>query len=133
MVEELFDNIKEIKLDLPISPGKIPTGKSSIQSIPLVDKLSLSSDNKFEETPLARKYNVKGLNPVVINGLPLLHIVEPRKAGLSLYFKDEHSQSLRLIGLVSPYEKNGKTTLCHLKESATDGKILGGISLQVNL
>ena len=133
MVEELFDNIKEIKLDLPISSGEIPSGKLGIQSVPLVDKLPLPSDNKFEETALARKYNIKDLNPVIINGLPLLHIIEPGKAGLSLYFNAEHTQTLRLIGIVSPYKKNGKTTLCHLKESATDGKVLGGISLQVNL
>jgi hypothetical protein len=132
-VEDLFDNALEIKVNIPISSEKIPSGKSGVQAIPSVGKLPIPSNSKFDETPLARKYNIIGLNPVKINGLPLLQVVEPRKAGLSLGYKSGNTQTLCLIGIVSPYDKNGKTSLYNLRESTIAGKSLGGITLQVNL
>jgi len=83
-------------------------------------------------SPLSRKYKMKGLQPVNLNGLPLLHITDPADSAIVLNMERKKTHILKLIGIVPSYKKKGVKTMFHITES--DGKrVIGGVSLQVNL
>lgn len=71
-------------------------------------------------------HRLRGLRPVLLNGLPLLELTEPR-ASVTLTLPAEQRRTLRLFGIVE--DSNG-TSLYHVMEESGGGMV-GGFSLQV--
>jgi hypothetical protein len=74
-------------------------------------------------------YGMRGLQPAVVNGLPLLYVADQREARLTLRVRPGETPTLQLIGLVNPY-RGGQKTTCHIMESVA-GVIVGGLTLQI--
>ncbi|HSJ84403.1 MAG TPA: hypothetical protein VLA91_11355 [Acidimicrobiia bacterium] len=72
------------------------------------------------------EHRLRGLRPVILNGLPLLELTEPR-ASVTLTLPAEQRQTLRLFGIVQ--DSNG-TSLYHVMEESGGGMV-GGFSLEV--
>jgi hypothetical protein len=78
---------------------------------------------------LEQQYGLRGLQPVVVNGLPLLHVSDPREARITLRLRPGERATLQLIGVVSPY-RGGQRTTCHITESVA-GTIVGGLAVEI--
>jgi hypothetical protein len=75
---------------------------------------------------------LKGLQPVNLNGLPLLRVTDPTDSAIALNLDRGKTPILRLIGIVPSYKRKGVKTMCHITETI-DKMVVGGVSLQVNL
>jgi hypothetical protein len=81
---------------------------------------------------LHRRYKMKGLQPVNLNGMPLLRVTDPENSAIVLNLDRGKTPILRLIGIVPSYKRKGVKSMCHITE-IIDKKVIGGVSLQVNL
>lgn len=82
---------------------------------------------------IRKKYQISGLKPVILNGVPLLQVTDIRSAGLQLPLKRGQTPKLRLIGFVTSRKNRGQTVEYDITESLDEKTILGGLRLQVNL
>jgi hypothetical protein len=76
-----------------------------------------------------KRYNITGLRPVVLNGLPLLLLKDSSMASLNLPLKPGSQHKMRVFGLFTG--RNGDAGLYHIEEEV-DGHVVGGVSLLVN-
>jgi hypothetical protein len=78
---------------------------------------------------LEERHGMRGLRPVILNGLPLLEITDAREVAVSLPLSAAEKRTLRLFGVVS--RSGAGSALYHLTEQLGD-RVLGGVSLQIN-
>jgi hypothetical protein len=118
----------------------IPSG-TELEILPDPERSDCSVSIRFEDNVrvrigghrhggLEQQYGMSGLRPVVLNGLPLLEITDPRNASLSLPLSAGEKRTLRLIGVVSQSRSGRESALYHVTEQLGD-RVLGGVSLQV--
>ena len=74
------------------------------------------------------KHRVRGLRPVLLNGMPLL-AVAANATSIDLGMSEARTAILSLLVVVSPYRRRGQSALYHLME-ANGNRIVGGTSLQ---
>jgi len=87
----------------------------------------------YKKQELLGNYQLNGLVPTMINNIPLLYIRDLSKAEVMLNLSEGQIENLRIIGIVSPYTKTGREFLYHIAEEDSNGNIIGGISIQINL
>ena len=88
---------------------------------------------RTQDSRLTKKYELKGLKPVILNGVPLLRISDPTNASMKLKLKPGQTPILRLIGIVSSRKNLGNKSIYDITESLDSKKVIGGLRLQVNL
>ena len=108
--------------------------------LPNADRLDCTLQLRFEDDVRIRvggertarglesRYRLKGMRPVVLNGLPLLEVTDAKAAALTLSLKPGRKR-LRLIGIVTG-EPAPEYPLYHISERLGDHTI-GGVSLQI--
>ncbi len=77
-----------------------------------------------------QKYELQGLRPVLLNGVPLLEVTSPQAASVRLQLGSSRTAILGIIGIVSPYLRRGDDLLYHLVEVVGD-RVVGGTSIQI--
>lgn len=88
---------------------------------------------RTQDSILTKKYGLKGLKPVIFNGVPLLRITDFKNVSLNLTLNLGQTPTLRLIGIVSSRKDHGKKAMYDITESLDGKKSIGGLRLQVNL
>lgn len=83
-------------------------------------------------TALEERYRLRGLRPVVLNGLPLLEVTDPGDASLVLPLEPGQRRKLRLFGLVLGSRGGNESALYHITEELAD-RVLGGVSVEVTV
>jgi hypothetical protein len=79
-----------------------------------------------------RRYDLRGLRPVLLNGIPLLEVTATQAASLRLHLTSAKTAILGLVGVVSPYRRRGEDALYHVVEVVGD-RVVGGASLQIRV
>jgi hypothetical protein len=79
-----------------------------------------------------RKHDLRGLRPVLLNGIPLLEVTGTQAASLRLHMPSAKTTILGLIGIVSPYRRRGEDALYHVVEVVGD-RVVGGASVQIRV
>jgi hypothetical protein len=81
---------------------------------------------------LEDRYRMRGLRPVVVNGLPLLEVIDLHNAGFILPLESHQKYKLRLLGIVYGDESEEQSGLYHITEEI-GGRPLGGVSIETRL
>lgn len=82
-----------------------------------------------ETTPQAR-HAMRGMSPVLLDGIPLLELSQPQHASLELDWSDTRTAVVNILGIVSPFLRRGEDAVYHVMEAVGD-KVVGGASIQV--
>jgi hypothetical protein len=91
--------------------------------------LGIFGIQKATPVEVTERYQMSGLRPVILNGLPLLMLNDPHQSSLNLPLKAGEQRSLCNFGLVAG--NRGEEGLYHIQEEV-DGHVVGGVSIQVN-
>lgn len=75
-----------------------------------------------------RKHRVRGMRPVLLNGIPLLEVAAEQKASVDVRMTSP-TAVLSLLVVVSPYRRRGASALYHIIEAIGE-RVAGGTSLQ---
>ena len=84
------------------------------------------------ESALTSTYRLEGLKPVLLQGKPLLQVLDSVNARILLRFTQKQAHILRLIVIVSTSERKGTVASYDLVQ-ISGNKVVGGARLQLNL
>jgi hypothetical protein len=85
-----------------------------------------------QQDDLGDRFQMQGLRPVVVNGLPLLEVTNPIDAGFILPLEPHQRHKLRLLGIVHGDARSEQSGLYHITEEI-GGRPLGGVSVETRL
>jgi hypothetical protein len=112
--------------------GIAPPGKSSELNIPWL-KFVDSTRIQFgygKEDSLSSKYRLKGLKPVLLQGIPLLEVSDPTDARITFRMNPQQKTLFSLIGIVPTTGNKGK--IVYDITQSVGHQIVGGLRLIVN-
>ena len=79
-----------------------------------------------------RKFDLRGLQPVLLNGNPVLEVNAKQTASVLLHMTAAKTAILSLAVIVSPYRRRGADALYHIVEAIGD-RVVGGTSIQIRV
>lgn len=108
-----------------------PTGEGGTQSdlrLRFPDATRIEVGSRARVAPGG--HDLRGLAPVLLNGIPLLEVTHQQPASMRLSWGATRTAILSLLVIVSPYRRRGQDALYHLVESVGN-RVVGGSSLQI--
>lgn len=112
--------------EIGVSAGSHPSHPALLLRFPHDTEIEVGG----RDTPPFARHALRGLAPVLLDGIPLLEVSQPQHASLELDWTDTRTAIVGILGIVSPYRRRGVDALYHVME-AVGGQVVGGASIQV--
>jgi hypothetical protein len=149
LVSGLRERATELSWDVPLNDGLAPDGAEGVVPVAPASEPLVTGRRSTPRGCLTafwavfgvllealglrsglRRHRLRGLRPILLNGLPLLEVMDAGGASARLFLPAGQRRTLRLFGVASSGAEVDVPALYHVSEEV-DGRTVGGVSVEV--